>query len=1015
MAKKTDLKKSKVEIKVSPTPSLTSDKARVGSAANDLAWKNSSGICLVVVESPTKAKTIRKFLGKEYIIESCMGHIRDLPQSAKDIPAKFKKQKWATLGVDVDHDFEPIYTIPKNKTKIVQLLKDKMAKADRLLLATDEDREGESISWHLLETLKPTIPFKRMVFNEITKEAIYSALDDTRNIDFNLVRAQEARRILDRLVGYTISPLLWKKVAYGLSAGRVQSVAVRLVCEREHERIKFRKATYWGLEADLEKAGHTFLSKIVSYQGKRIATGKDFDPDTGLILADKKNDIIHLEEADALKILKLAKASAWKVSEADEKPVSRKPPTPFITSSLQQESNRKLGLSARETMQVAQNLYEQGFITYMRTDSTFLSSQALEAARNQIVKLYGQEYLPEAARVYDAKKVKGAQEAHEAIRPAGTEMVTPDTTGLSGIQLKLYELIWKRTMASQMQNSRQRQMTVRLQAGEALFGASGLVIEFDGFMRAYSEEKEEDTTEENVRLPQLKIGDAVGCQDIKNISHETKPPARFNEASIIQKMEKEGIGRPSTYAAVISTIVDRGYVRRNANALVPTFTAMVVSKLLTKHFPQYVDLTFTSEMEKSLDQVAEGDLDHLSYLKSVYLGKSGLREQVLSQDDKIDPAEARSIVLGGLKDLSFRVGRYGAYVCRQEEDGGEFCASIPDAQAPADITAEIVHKLIDQKKNGSDALGKDPATGLSIYVLNGRYGPYVQLGESEGEEAKPKRVSVPAGTDPATVDMPMALQLLQLPKLLGQHPGTGKDIKAGLGRFGPYIVCDGDFRSIPKTESLFEIGLEKALELLAKPKAGRGRASALRELGIYPGTEEKVSVFSGKYGPYVKAGKINATIPEDIKPDDITLAQAIELIEKRGGEVTSAGDGKGKKTAKVKAKKTATKMAVKASADDSDDETVAGPGKTSGKALGKTAAKTPAKKAKATASKKTPSEDTDELAEKPVFRSDRDVASRAAKKIATPPMAAGVKPGSKAEKKSVETSFKKPVKKVPKG
>lgn len=880
-----------------------------------------SGKTLVVVESPTKAKQIRKFLGKDFIVESCMGHIRDLPQSSKDIPEKFKKQKWAQLGVDTEHEFEPIYCVPKNKTKIVSLLKDKLKEVDHLLLATDEDREGESISWHLVETLKPQVPFRRMVFNEITKDAILSAMNETRDINANLVRAQEARRILDRLVGYTISPLLWKKVAYGLSAGRVQSVAVRLIVEREHDRIRFKKSTYWDLEAENEKDSIKFNSRLISYDGKRVATGKDFDSLTGQLTTERAKDSVALDEKRAAAILAELKTSSWKVTEAEEKPISRKPSAPFITSTLQQEANRKLGLSAREAMQVAQSLYEQGFITYMRTDSTFLSTQALEAARGRIEKLYGKEYLPEAPRTYDDKKSKGAQEAHEAIRPSGTEMVVPEDTGLTGLPLKMYDLIWKRTIASQMVNARQRQLAVRFEVGKGTFAASGMTIEFPGFLRAYVEGRDDEAAaleEREVRLPSLKKGDAVKCVEVSTQAHETKPPARFTEASLIQTMEQEGIGRPATYASIIGTIIDRGYVRKAGNAMVPTFTAMVVAKLLKKHLPEYVDLRFTSGMESSLDEIAHGDRDSIEYLKTIYFGKdskhAGLKPLVDKQEAEIDPAEARSIQLEGLSGLSFRVGRYGAYVCRDTKDG-EQCASIPDAQSPSEITVEIVNKLIDQKLNGADALGKDPKSGQPIYVLSGRYGPYVQLGESEGEDAKPKRVSLPAGTEPEQVTLAKALQLLELPKTLGTHPGTGKEIKAGLGRFGPYVVHDGDFRSIPKGESLFEITLARALELFAKEKQGRGRAAAMKEIAI-PGREDKIQVFSGRYGPYVKLGKTNASLPEGMKPEDITFEQAMDLIKARGGgeEEASGGGRKGGKKSKSGAKKAAKPTAEKTEA-----------------------------------------------------------------------------------------------------
>lgn len=884
--------------------------------------KSAAGKKLVVVESPTKARTIRKFLGKDYLVESCMGHVRDLPQSAKDIPEKIKKEKWASLGVNVEKDFEPIYCVPRNKTKVVKTLKDLLKEADELILATDEDREGESISWHLLELLKPKVPVKRMVFHEITKEAIQSALSDFRDIDGNLVKAQEARRILDRLVGYTISPLVWKKVAYGLSAGRVQSVAVNLISEKEFERKKFKISQYSSVQGECAKEKIPFETRLLSYEGQRVATGKDFDGKTGELIADKKNTTLHLNEEKAQAIIAKLKGQAWKILEVEEKPVSRKPAAPFITSTLQQEGNRKLGMSSRETMQVAQKLYEQGFITYMRTDSTFLSNQALEAARQCIQDKYGKEYLPEQARTYQKKKVKGAQEAHEAIRPAGTEFVSPEDSGLSGPALKLYDLIWKRTVGSQMVNARQKQVQVRIAAGDAVFAASGMTIEFPGFLRAYVEGRDDAEAaleDREVRLPQLKKGDVVDCNEIKSSNHETKPPARYTEATLVQTMEREGIGRPSTYASIIGTIVDRGYVRKIGNALVPTFTALVVAKLLKENLPSYVDVEFTSNMENSLDSIADGELDSIKYLDTVYFGKQGLKEQVEEQEEKIDPEKARAIELTGLDGLEIRVGRYGAYVCRKE-NGEDVCASLPESQVPADMTPEIAHKLIDQKVNGADSLGKDPETGLPVYVLNGRYGPYVQLGDSDGEKEKPKRVSVPPTMDSEQLTFKEALQLLELPKTLGDHPESGKVIKAGLGRFGPYIVHDGDFRSIPKGESLFEVTFERAMELLAQPKKGRGRATPLKELGKHPETEEDVNVMNGKYGPYVKCGKVNVSLPEDSKPEDMTMEKAVELLAPKleGKKKKAAKKAKTKKKTatkktKAKKKKAAKKTAAKKS------------------------------------------------------------------------------------------------------
>ncbi|MFK8139047.1 MAG: type I DNA topoisomerase [Bdellovibrionales bacterium] len=862
---------------------------------------------LVIVESPTKAKTIRKFLSKtEYMVESCMGHIRDLPQSAKDIPEKFKKEKWSSLGVNVDKNFEPIYCIPKNKTKIVRELKAKLKEADELILATDEDREGESISWHLLEVLKPKVPVKRMVFHEITKTAIEKALTQFREIDTNLVKAQEARRILDRLVGYTISPLVWKKVAYGLSAGRVQSVATRLTCEREEERMRFVRAKYGSILASLKKADKDFEAKLISFEGKRIAIGKDFDSTNGKLLEKKQSDYLVIDEKIDKKIKEHLGSESYQITDVDETPVTRKPAPPFITSTLQQDANRKLNLGARESMRVAQSLYEKGFITYMRTDSTFLSEQAINASRQCIEDLYGKDYLPEKARVYTGKKVKGAQEAHEAIRPSGEEWARPEDTKLKDIELKLYDLIWKRTMASQMVDARQKRVAIKIKAGNCMFQANGMSIEFPGFLRAYvegSDDADAALEQREVHLPKLAKGDKLSAEELKFNSHETKPPARYTEASLVQTMEKEGIGRPSTYASTIATIIDRGYVRKEGNALNPTFTALIVVKLLKEHLPKYVDLSFTSEMENSLDTVAEGELDWTKYLGQIYHGSDGLRSQVEAQEDVIDPEKARSIQLLNLKEKEVRVGRYGAYVCRPTEDGGEVCASLPDAQAPADITPEIADKLIDQKINGADALCVDPETEEPVYILTGRYGPYVQRGDITEENAKPKRVALPQGITPDDVTEEQALFLISLPRTIGIHPETKEDVKVGLGRFGPFILYNSEFRSIPKTDSIFTIPLERALEIIATPKRGRAAAKALKVLGKHPDDEAEIAIFDGRYGPYVKWNKVNASVPDDLEVEKVTLEQALEWVNAKAPKKKVK-----KKAAKKKAvKKKATK------------------------------------------------------------------------------------------------------------
>ena len=827
-----------------------------------------------------------------------MGHVRDLPQSAKDIPEKYKKEKWSNLGVNVNEEFAPIYCVPKTKTRIVKALKDRLSEVDELILATDEDREGESISWHLVEVLKPKVPIKRMVFHEITKEAITDALGHFRDIDESLVRAQEARRILDRLVGYSISPLLWKKVTYGLSAGRVQSVAMCLIAEREHERLRFKKAQYWSLSAQNEKDGTKFESRSFMLNGKRVASGKDFDETSGQLLADKKDQMVWLKAEDAQKWTQKLASAAWVVDEVEEKPISRKPPAPFITSTLQQEANRKLGFTSRETMELAQKLYERGFITYMRTDSSALSTQAVAGARDTIQKLYGKSYLPDAPREYTGKKVKGAQEAHEAIRPAGTAFQSPDDAGLTGGMQRLYELIWKRTVASQMKNAEQKQVSVKFKVGDAMFSASGLTVEFPGFLKVYVEDQQEDeSSESDVRLPKLKVGDEVSCLRLAAIDHETKPPARFTEASLVQTMEKEGIGRPSTYATIIGTIQDRGYVRKVGNALVPTFTALVVSKLLKENLPDFVDLGFTSEMERSLDTIAQGEMDYVKYLTSIYFGQKGLKNQVETQEKAIDAEKSRSINLEGLGDLSFRIGKYGAYVCRKVDAEKEVCASLPETQVPGDMTLEIANKLIDQKINGNDALGKDPKTGLSVYVLSGRYGPYVQLGENDSDQLK--RMAIPPTLPPETVKLDQALALLELPKTLGQDPVSGKDIKKGLGRFGPYVVHEGDYRSIPRAENIFAVDLKRALELFAQPKKMRGRSAPLKELGIYPDTQEAVQVFTGKYGPYIKVGSKNISLTEDVKIEELTLEAVLPLIRDKIDTVKKKKPTGGKKAAKA--------------------------------------------------------------------------------------------------------------------
>lgn len=822
---------------------------------------------LVIVESPTKAKTIRKFLPSNYIVEASMGHVRDLPQSASDIPAALKKEDWAKLGVNVDNDFDPLYVVPKDKKKIITSLKAQMKDCAGIYLATDEDREGESISWHLLELLKPKVPVKRMVFHEITKTAIQKALKDTRELDEKLVRAQETRRILDRLYGYTLSPLIWKKIAYGLSAGRVQSTGLKMIVEREKERMRFKRSVYWDIKAQVHPAKDKkalFDARLTSVKGTRVAGGKDFDGLTGKLIDSKK--VALLDDKKAKSLAKDIETKEWKVTSVEEKTFNSKPAIPFITSTLQMEANRKLGMSSKDTMRTAQRLYEEGLITYMRTDSPSLSQEAINAARNMVVDLYGKDYLHPEVRQYSPKQ-KGAQEAHEAIRPAGSEFTHPEKTGLSGRELALYELIWKRTMATQMKEAEKASMTIKIEAGDAEFSASGTRILFPGFLRVYvegSDDPEASLEDKEVILPVLKKGDVIKPATVTPETHETKPPARFTEASIVQSLEKEGVGRPSTYASIIGTILDRGYVRKEGSALIPTFTGMAVIQLLENHFEHLVDYSFTSEMEESLDKIAYGEEDYLKYLTKFYKGKNGLAKKVEEQDKKIKPEESRTINIE--KDgepMNIKVGRFGPYIV--EKNGKEEVhASIPEDIAPADLEPADLEELIKNQANGPTPIGTDPKTKEKIYCLVGRYGAYFQLGEVTEENPKPKRASLPKGKDPKTVTIEEAIQALSLPRELGNHPETKKPILANNGRFGPYVMHDGNFRSLKKDDDLFAIDLKRALELLNEEKgASRRGGKLLKDFGLVAKLKKKASIMDGKYGPYIKVGTKNITLPED--------------------------------------------------------------------------------------------------------------------------------------------------------
>ncbi|WP_373538123.1 type I DNA topoisomerase [Microcoleus sp.] len=870
---------------------------------------------LVIVESPTKARTIRNFLPSTYRVEASMGHVRDLPSSAEEIPEAVKGEKWAQLGVNVEADFEPLYVIPKDKKKIVKELKDALKDATELILATDEDREGESISWHLLQILKPKVPIKRMVFHEITREAIRDALTHCRDIDNRVVQAQETRRILDRLVGYTLSPLLWKKIAWGLSAGRVQSVAVRLLVRRERERRAFRQGSYWDLKAVLTPPnpplgkggqGGAFDAKLVTVGNVKVANGSDFDENTGQIISGRR--VLLLNEDQARALLSRIQNKPWTVSNIEERPVTRKPSPPFTTSTLQQEANRKLRLGARETMRIAQSLYERGFITYMRTDSVHLSEQAITAARSCVQELYGSEYLSPQPRKYTTKS-KGAQEAHEAIRPAGSTFRTPQQTGLDGVDFRLYDLIWKRTVASQMADSRQTHVTLQTQVEDAGFRSSGKRIDFPGFLRAYvegSDDPDAALEDQEVILPALKVGDKPNCKDVEAVGHETQPPARYTEASLVKMLESEGVGRPSTYASIIGTIVDRGYAKLIANALIPTFTAFAVTTLLETHFPDLVDTGFTSRMEQTLDEIATGEAKWLPYLQKFYIGEMGLATQVKEQESQIDAKVARTVVLENIA-AKVCIGKYGAYLEAESEEG-QVKASIPQDLTPADLDPEKVEFLLKQKTEGPEKLGLHPDTGEPIYVLIGNYGPYVQLGDVSETNKKPKRSSLPKGTDKDSVTVDMAVSLLTLPRLLGTHPDTGAKVQANLGMYGPYVVHDQgkvgkDYRSIKPPDDVLTIEIDRALELLSQPKAVRGSKSAtpLKELGAHPESGELLNVYDGRYGPYVKHGDINASLAKDESVENFTLQRALELLAAK----EAAGGGKSSKS--KKSSKTAAK------------------------------------------------------------------------------------------------------------
>lgn len=904
---------------------------------------------LVIVESPTKARTIRNFLPSEYRVEASMGHVRDLPQSASDIPAELKGTEWAKLGVNVDSEFEPLYIVPDDKKKIVRELKSALKGVKELILATDEDREGESISWHLLQILQPKVPIKRMVFHEITAEAIKGALQNCRQIDDRLVHAQETRRILDRLVGYTLSPLLWKKIAWGLSAGRVQSVAVRVIVNRERERRAFKSGSYWDLKANLFAPKQEFPVQLVSVGGVNVATGKDFDEATGKIAKGRK--VLLLDEASAIALKERLNGKVWSVSNLDERPATRKPSPPFTTSTMQQEANRKLRLSARDSMRVAQALYEQGFITYMRTDSVHLSQQAIVAARNCVTTMYGSNFLSKEPRQYVTKS-KGAQEAHEAIRPAGETFRTPQETGLSGRELALYDLIWKRTVASQMADAQLTMLSVQLTVEDALFRASGKRIDFAGFFRAYvegSDDPDAALEEKEVMLPPLKIGDHPVCRELNTVGHETQPPARYTEAALVKMLESEGIGRPSTYASIIGTICDRGYVQLVNNALIPTFTAFAVTSLLEEHFPNLVDPSFTSKMEQTLDDISTGSVEWLPYLKKFYSGEQGLSGQVKARDSLIDGESARTVHLEGLDDdVKVKIGKFGAYIQVGEGDR-TVNSSIPQNLTPSDLVPEKIELLLKQKLEGPDQIGIHPELNEPIFMMMGQYGPYVQLGQATEAVPKPKRASLPKGMQPENVTLDLAVKLLALPRTLGAHPDTGNRVFVNTGRFGPYVCHTkgngdkDDNRSLKSTDDPYTITFERALELLAQPKTLRGAAAAkvLKSLGKHPDDDDAIEILDGKYGPYVKHGKVNVSLTKEQTVEGLTLEEAVAMLAAKS------------KTTKGTAKRTTKATTSKAKATTETKKTTTKKSTTKATTTKTAAAKTAAKTTtKATTTKK---------------------------------------------------------------
>ncbi len=900
---------------------------------------------LVIVESPAKAKKIGSYLGKGYTVESSIGHIRDLPSNSSEVPAAYRDEPWARLGVDVDNDFKPLYVISSDKGGHIRHLKKLAREADELLLATDGDREGEAIAWHLIEVLNPRVPVKRMVFREITPEAIRAAVESPRELDRRLVDAQEARRILDRLYGFEVSPVLWKKIKPKLSAGRVQSVATRIVVERERERIAFVEAGYWrisGVFAALEGDTREFAADLHSLDGARVAGGRDFD-DSGAV---RRAGLLVLDEDAAAGLIDDLGGAAYAVRSRESKPYRRRPAAPFVTSTFQQEAGRKLSMSSSMAMRAAQGLYEKGFITYMRTDSTTLSDTALAAARKLIAQRYGKQFLPDSPRRYKGK-APNAQEAHEAIRPAGDSFADPATVAaqVSSSEARAYELIYKRTLASQMTDCTGETVQLRLAGSgatgrEAVFAASGTVISHKGFREVYSESSDPDRhagdsasgadTDAERRLPPLAQGDAARCESLEASGHVTSPPSRYTEASLVKRLEELGVGRPSTYASIIKTIIDRGYVWKKGSALVPAFTAFSVVNLLERHFPNLIDYAFTARMEDDLDKIAGGDEEMTPWLSRFYFGvdggEPGLKEKVSTRLDDIDARKVNTIELGatdGGEPVAVRVGRHGPYVQvgSPDDDGGGAprTASIADDTEPAELTVAAALAAVDAP-SGERTLGTDPDSGMEVFARDGRYGPYVQLGTREEQPGRPKTASLFATMTLERISLAEALEILSLPRVVGADPADGEPITVQNGRYGPYLAKGKETRSLDNEEQLLSVTLEECLRRLAQPKQrGRGAANPpLRELGADPETGKEMVVKDGRFGPYVTDGEVNASLRKGDAVEELSVERASELLAERRARGPAKKAAKktakrpAKKAAKGSAKKTAKRPAKKA-------------------------------------------------------------------------------------------------------